>query len=1271
MMFLTAFVFLVALTQYVCGKEYIICDERNSSNGNFHLLEDVSTLVNEDELSLSLCQAKFTLKTELLLQNRKNISLIGMGGMKVLIECGENTLAGIRFDNVTNLKLENLWLKGCGIAQNNQKNSSSLLISNSLNVSLNNVYISHSSVIGAFLFNTVGKVVINGSVFESNQVPKENVSCDDAGGLYIKIDQNKEGCSSYEINACTFKNNHASSFPPCSKNEAKRLCGRGGGIGLNISERANNNTIMITNNTIESNTALWGGGLYVMFYGSAESNQLVISNSTFRNNSSPTKGGGGIAVIFLSTGDLKAKHNSVRVNNCTFTSNKAKFGGGVTIYSTPDRDFLKSNNSVDFNDSVWTYNTALIGAAVDLSSHVWSKVKGGLPDIRFVNCSFQCNSIFNEWEEHGYVSHAKGKGVFYAVGYSVEFSKQTLFSKNNGSALYLISSVANFLSKSKAIFSENRGFSGGAITLVGFSAIRVNKNSTFRFVNNIAMDRGGAIAEVTINKKDFIDTKACFIQILEKANTEFVFENNSAGSSGREVEVEGHYGHSIFVSTLEPCSHLCNLTDEETDNKTNECAANFIFKNRIKYDVTTSGARIQLAENTSLPLKAIPGKLTFLPINMTDEFSHEVSALYHVEVSNINNSQVTIGHSDSYISEKEIRFYGSPGDTAKVTFETINVREVGLSLLVQMEDCPPGYILRSKKVAKREVKTCICSAATSDKRYPGISRCNATEFVAFLSKGYWIAYDQTGEYGNEENLLTGYCPRGYCSTNNDKHSEEEYKLPKNTSIEALNELICGKNRKGILCGKCIENYTSFYHSRRYACKEARLCNLGWLFYILSEIVPITLVFIVIILFNINLTTGAFNAFLFFAQVSDTMLITANGFIHFPPKTYYFLHIIKSIYGMFNLSFFTIERLSFCLWKSAQTLDLLMFKYVAIVYALVLVFVIIAFMNSCNCSANNKVLSKLRRKKINAYSTIIHGLTGFFVMCYSECTRISLLLLTPVLLQSSSQTGNSYVREVVFFNGDLNFFKGTHLLYAIPALIFIVVLGIIPPLLLIAYPLCYKVFAFLKISESKFVKVLCRCIPLESLRPLFDSFQSSFRDNCRFFSGLYFLYRLVILCSFAFLHNLNEFYLMAQVQLLLILTVHLVVQPYKKRWHNMIDGLIFMILATINAMTMFNYKHATELLDYSQVIHVVSKFQTTLLYAPLIYIVLYCTKAMHHKMNVKGFLRKIRSRAKTKTSSNSKTRHKKSSMIIGMEETCDELLESNYHRRKLFSNSDNF
>ena len=102
----------------------------------------------------------------------------------------------------------------------------------------------------------------------------------------------------------------------------------------------------------------------------------------------------------------------------------------------------------------------------------------------------------------------------------------------------------------------------------------------------------------------------------------------------------------------------------------------------------------------------------------------------------------------------------------------------------------------------------------------------------------------------------------------------------------------------------------------------------------------------------------------------------------------------------------------------------------------------------------------------------------------------------------------------FYYGEFDYFKGYHLPYAIPAIFVLVFMGLLPPLLLLSFPLCYKVFALFRIQESKFTDILCKIIPLEKLKPFFDSFQGTFKDEHRYFAGLYFIYRLLALLLYA-------------------------------------------------------------------------------------------------------------------------------------------------------------
>ncbi len=71
-----------------------------------------------------------------------------------------------------------------------------------------------------------------------------------------------------------------------------------------------------------------------------------------------------------------------------------------------------------------------------------------------------------------------------------------------------------------------------------------------------------------------------------------------------------------------------------------------------------------------------------------------------------------------------------------------------------------------------------------------------------MRQGYWIGYDND-EFGKESDLLSSYCPRGYCSPN----GTARYDLPSNTNVTLLNEIVCGESRRGKICGKCQLSFT--------------------------------------------------------------------------------------------------------------------------------------------------------------------------------------------------------------------------------------------------------------------------------------------------------------------------------------------------------------------------------------------------------------------------------------------------------------------------------
>ena len=168
----------------------------------------------------------------------------------------------------------------------------------------------------------------------------------------------------------------------------------------------------------------------------------------------------------------------------------------------------------------------------------------------------------------------------------------------------------------------------------------------------------------------------------------------------------------------------------------------------------------------------------------------------------------------------------------------------------------------------------------------------------------------------------------------------------------LNRALCGETRTGIICGRCQENYTVHFHSPGFLCKpiEAGGCKVGWLLYILSELVPVTMVFIAVLVFNINFTSGAISSFILFGQLLNTLDVYTSGLITFPETVQenirVWTHVYQAIYGFINLDYFSFESISFCLLKDASALDMLAFKYVTILYTLLMIVVVILFMNKC-------------------------------------------------------------------------------------------------------------------------------------------------------------------------------------------------------------------------------------------------------------------------------------------------------------------------------------
>ena len=1185
---------LLAENRHLCNSE----SPSKSVNIN-GALQDI--IKNATEMAITFCNQNYIISDLLVFRRKTMVSLAGSSS-RTILKCSR-VGAGIRFEHTNIITLKNFTLKNCsavfkvlyrssGSAKGNiakLKFFTAIGILSSKQVHVDKIEVFDSRGTGLAMAYCDNNITVKNSVFENSHNRGKDSG---GGGMYIYIRCTYECSFNVIISSCTFRNNSLY-YDGHPRNNSISGIGNGGGLNIFLENVTNRSNITIVNCTMDGNTAhYWGGGMTVLLKKS--SNMIIlIDHCNFTKNTARRKGGGGVDIGYL-YGDICPKENRILFNNSRFEANSAKFGGGVYVFCTA-KTCIVYKNVILFKNCSWIKNQASYAASIYAVPQLITYNRDvNLPLLQFTNCKFLNNMVYDynlKFSKSPILNHTKAS--FYSVVFRIFFISSITFEGNSGTALYLVSSTVEVRSNCTVNFYGNSGHYGGAVALYGSSTLNLRKNIYLNFVNNTAFIKGGAIYQESSNSLDHIAKTNCFIHYIDKGysrNITFRFLNNHIVDSNNEVQNCSDCGRSVFLYSIYSCARITKFQLNSL--------VNFTFENSsASFEISTQGKLTTTKNYVKAVLRVIPGKPVQLPIKVLNDYGVQIKRLIQVVITNYDNySNIKTDSSATHIfNENAVTLLGKPGSMGNISLSLSSAIDSEIRLSVKILECPPGYIYKHLE------EICFCSINTNSDKYVGISHCDSRSFQALLKRSFWIGYQEENNsevYGKEDNLYSAQCPTRYCtiiSTN------DQLLLPNTSNVSVLDRLICGSHRTGIMCAECRDNNSVYYHTENFDCSPSHLCKLGWLFYILSELFPVTILFVLITLFNIQLTSGNVQGFILYAQMFNTLLITANGQIFLKDSSYTALQALQFIYRMFDLEFFTNNKLSFCLWEGASSLDLLAMKYVTIVYALLLVLAVLLYLRKF--SLTEKIMGRLLKQKANDMS-IIHGLSGFLIMCYSQCTKVSLLILTPATVYFKGPVIKS---KVSFYDGRLPFLKGSHLIYAIPAIISSLTLVMLPPLLFIIYPLCYRVFSFLHIQESTISRIACAIIPLEKFKPFFDSFQSSFKDEHRYFAGLYFLYRLITLMSFALFHELSSYYTAVQILLVLMLIVHAWVQPYKEKWHNWLDAGIIAVLAIINRLTQYNYSKAQDSSDQQITnISTVSTIQVTLAYFPLAYILLYCT-----------------------------------------------------------------
>ena len=900
------------------------------------------------------------------------------------------------------------------------------------------------------------------------------------------------------------------------------------------------NKVSIIRCQFSNNVAEYLGGAISLWLINVPNFVLQVISCSFIHNRAPASAGG-ISITVPQTSAFNRKGSHISFYDCKFSDNKANYGGALAI-SVPIYGIVQQHKiNITFYNCLFISNEAQMGTAVDVNGGLEfeRRFHSATASVVFHHCQFINNVAVLSTE-------SQINAVMLVFNVAVEFMGNVTFINNAGTALYLVNSNAVFSFNSIIKFINNTGDKGGAIYISDYSTIAAYSNSNLLFMNNTAAIGGAIYASQSA------DFHYCFLRKI-KSHKNLTFINNSAHTD---------LGHDIFMSSLHPCVEVLGSNFRY-----------FHFLTMRNSNRTTGPVKLKytVPETQQAPYPGFPYTMI---IKQMDAFNNIITDLQLFPISAtllVKDSSVNISVSYSIGNNYTIVFKGAVGDKGTLSLQTTDYN-ASLLINITLSQCPPGYIFSNG--------SCHCSHSTS-LYYYGVLHC-VEDGSAVVSTGVWAGY-------LKDVFATAVCVASLCDYHSSiiskNNNNGEHILPLNYSL--LNDQVCAIHRTGVLCGSCVTDYTTYLHSPSYQCGETTHCQYGPLLYILSEIIPVTGIFLIILFFNINLTSGGLYSFIFYSQIiNNTLYQSFNGI-----PAYFFI-ALKLVYGIFDLDILEIDQLSFCLFKNANIMDLMLIKYLTTLYALFLIIVTILVLRFSSYSCI-KLCHKCGRRNIKG--SIVNGLTAFLVLCYFHCLIITLHILVPSYVMGE---GRKQLKAVPLYNGDLSYMSVGHLEYVGPAIVCLIFIILPPPIILLLEPLLIRVSGLLNMRRNVVTYTLHRL--RMKLKPFLDSFQGCFKDNCRCFAGLFFLYRVLIVLVPVFLPGSMIWSVIArQIILFLILFVHCLCFPFEKKWHNHLKTFLLIDLLLINTIQL------APLTEYSNDGTIVmAVFQLVLMSLPLVYLMAY-------------------------------------------------------------------
>ena len=1232
-------VLLLPLCNCYCPNENFRCISINGDQGNDSLLclhgyFPCRTLnyalkapsdYQDSWYAYTLSEGIHYLNTSIEITGRTRLAIVGNSSSynDTVIQCTQKE-GGLKFNRSSPLLFEHLTLTNCSfntrvnhLNSNWYGNRAALLFYDchpTYTITINDVRISYSrNATALVLLDVKSSITVTNSMFDHNGPVGRGVHVHTSTSMELlqSVSYRFVNCS-IEDNIVIPELDEDNSESCLPLNRHNHTYTYGGGMCVVLQNSVNTNHLIeleIEATTFINNKARCGGGLFVAIEYQSVDNDIQLRDCVFENNACPyyqsdwdnklVTFGGGIRLEHLNANSTLRK-STISLQNCRIRNNSAFSGGGLSISPLAHTDAQMDLLIIEIVNTHFFNNTGNVGAAIQVSL-VALRVQTKPPKFSVSNSAFYSNNI----SVYDHSAYQNGVGSVYTNQVPITFVGSLLFHSNHGTALAAVGTYLVF-NDCKANFTKNHGSRGGGIALLGAAYMVVNDSTEMIFNHNHATLYGGAIYNAYIEQENLIAYYNCFVRptqpfkSLDQWTANFTFVNNSAAMTGI----------SIFTTSIYPCrvksvNILCSTGwTYHQHNKPANCSQ----------QISTETGFIKLANHEAV--QTIPGKTTTLNMTVEDDFHHDFSNMT-VFAAHIhkNKSQrtpnISVSPQFSYISNQEIVINGVSGSKAKLHLHSSSNRVWHVHIPVELLNCPPGFTLTNQN----EKTQCKCKGKTNT--FLRTLECDQETFESYLLNGYWMGHlsGNDSDCHRKFEFVVSLCPQDFCNKGRDGVIAVTNKTSRNK--------IC-KNREGILCGKCIANFGPAVNSDTVSCvgckDEEKATHI--LIYIFAVYAPLLILFSLMIIFGVRLTTGPANAFIFYSQViSSNFNIHADGHIK---DNVAFTKAYRLPYGLFNMEFVENLLSPFCISTHLNALDVFQLDYLVALTPLAMIVIVLVCFKLTSCCirvtpTQVTVTAKSCWARQKSGESLLHAFAAFVLLSYTKLGLTSAYIVRTTSVYNAR--GDKVEPNLVYFAGQYNMADSVYLArYFFPAC-FVLVIIVLPPLFLLGYPVIWLEKCLVRFQR------LWKHYPVDKVHILLDTFQSCYKDDRRFFAGLYFIFRYTINIMYITTHNWIERFMIQQIVCIVLVLLIALGWPYKKerRFLNYVDLLIFGNLAVINALSFYIYYRTHETGD-KYVPSAYSTVQYVLVFLPLVYMILYCIWKIigeKRRMHIKRFCRNLK------------------------------------------------